>query len=201
MRLRPVPPTILAAALLCVCTVAPALAQRQPLTVEARGGVQVPLEAFRDPGRTWVDGAGSGASFGVDFAYAFSWYGAAYGGFSQHRYGCPASGCGRRTKLVGTGFDLGVRFILGTGPVVPWLRGGMISYRIEGTTPADGGAEEVTSSRAVGAEGGFGLAIHLNDRLTLTPGLRYTRMTPDFSGPGPLPVRSLVADVGLMLGF
>lgn len=200
MRLHPAA-LIPVVAALTILTPGPGAGQLRPFTFEVRGGLEVPLEELREADRSWAGNVGGGSSFSLDFAYSLSWYVAAYGGFGQHRFACPATGCGREADLVATGIDLGLRFLMGTGPVVPWLRGGVVSYRVEGTVPTASGPTEVVSSRAAGVEGGVGLAIRMTDRLTLTPGVRYVRMTPDFSGPGALPMRYLITDVGLVMGF
>lgn len=177
-------------------------AQIAPLTYEMRAGVAIPVQELADPDVGWAGEAGPGPSFGMDFAYAFAHYAAVYGGFSQHRFACPASGCGRDTELVATGFDAGIRFILGSGRVIPLLRVGPVSYRVEGTVPTEGGGTRSTvSHRSLGWEAGFGLTIRLTRRLVLVPGVRYLRSGADFGAVGDLPLRSVVADVGLMLGF
>lgn len=177
-------------------------AQIAPLTYELRAGAAVPVQSFADPGASWAGEAGGGASFGMDFAYTFASYAAAYAGFSQHRFGCTAAACGRESDLVATGFDLGGRFILGTGRVIPLIRAGMVTYRVEGRVPnGQEGASPAVSRRAYGVEAGLGLSIRLNRRFVLVPGLRYLRMRPRFRGAGALPIRSLIADVGMLIGF
>lgn len=180
----------------------PVEAQIAPLTYEFRAGGTIPVQGLSEPDEGWAGEVGAGVSFGMDFAYAFAHYAAVYGGFSQHRFACRASGCGRETDLVATGFDAGIRFILGTGRVIPLIRVGPVTYRVEGSAPAEGGGVRSTvSHRSVGWEAGLGLTVRLTRRLVLAPGVRYLRTDADFGALGDLPVRSVVADVGLMLGF
>lgn len=177
-------------------------AQVAPFTYELRFGGAVPVEGMAEAGEGWAGDVGSGVSFGMGFAYTVVSYAAVSVGFSQHRFGCRASACGRQTDLVATGLDLGTRFILGTGRVVPLVRTGVLSYRIEGSVPdGEGGVRGVDSHRNVGWEAGVALNVRLNPDLVLTPGVRYVRWTSDFGAVGELPVRSMVADVGLVLGF
>lgn len=175
--------------------------QPQPFSFEARGGIGVPVESFGDPEVGWTRDAGSGLSYGMGFSYSLNWYVGAYGGFGQHRFGCPAGACAFDTRLVSTGFDLGGRFVLGTGPVLPWIRVGFLSYRVEAAVPGADEAVRVSSSRAQGFEVGLGFSIPWTQRIRVSPGLRYSRMTPDFPRAGPLLMEYVLADVGLVLGF
>lgn len=177
-------------------------AQVAPIMFEARAGGGFPVENFSGPDAGWVGAAGRGVSFGMNFNYSFRWYAGVYLGFSQHRFRCPVDGCGRRTDLVSTGFDGGTRFVLGTGGVVPWIRTGLLSYRVEGAAPAtDGGSEAVTSERAYGVEAGLGLTIQLRPDVVIAPGIRYGRISPRFEDTGRLPMRYLILDAGLVFGF
>lgn len=180
----------------------PSEAQIAPLTFELRTGGSLPVGGMNDPAASWAGAVDEGYSFGMAFAYTFRWYMAAYGGFSQHRLACPAQGCGRETDLAATGFDAGIRWILGSGRVIPMARTGLVTYRMEGRVADEGGGTRpVTSKRAVGVEAGVGVSVGVTRRLVLSPGVRYLRMEPRFVGVGQLPVEMVVADVGVMLGF
>lgn len=200
---RSVPSVLLLTLILTILSDGSARAQIAPLTFEVRGGATMPVEGLSDPEVGWAGDVGPSASFGMDFAYAFEPYVAGYGGFSQHRFGCRAESCGADTDLVATGIDAGVRFILGSGQLIPLVRTGVVTYRIEGSAPAEAasGARSITSHRSVGVEGGLALSVRLSPSLMLVPGVRYLRMTSDFGAVGDLPIRSVVADVGLMIGF
>lgn len=180
----------------------PAAGQTAPFTYELRFGGTVPVEGMADAEEGWAGDVGTGVSFGMGFAYTVVSYAAVSVGFSQHRFGCRPSGCGRGTDLVATGLDLGTRFILGSGRVVPLVRAGVLSYRIEGRAPdGDGESRAVDSHRNVGMEAGVALSVRLSPDIVLTPGVRYLRWTSDFGAVGELPVRSVVADIGFVLGF
>ncbi len=196
-------PGALSALVLAALAIAPGRghAQVSPFQVEVRGGAAIPLGELRDPARGWSGDTGAGPGFGVSFSYNLAWYLAPYAGFSQHRFACPAESCGADTRLVATGFDVGIYFVADTGPVVPRIRAGLISYRVEGSVPGADGPVPVTSSRARGVEAGVGLAVRVAQRVTLAPGLRWNSMTPDFRGPGPLGMKYVTADLGLVLAF
>lgn len=195
--------TVLAAVLFLGVPFGPrAEAQIAPLTFELRTGGTLPVQELADPEKGWTGEVGPGATFGMSFAYSLSWYGAAYAGFSQHRFGCLAAACGRDTDLVATGFDLGGRFRLSSGWLRPVVRAGVVTYRVEGTAPGpEGDAVETTSKRTVGLEAGLGLAVRVAPGIFVSPGVRYLRMRPGFRELGDLHVRSLVADVGVVLSF
>jgi len=180
----------------------PVRAQISPLTYELRLGASVPVGPMSESDGSWAGTLGEDYSFGMDFAYAFRWFVAAYAGFSQHRFACPASGCGRSTDLTATGFDGGLRWILGSGRVIPVIRTGAVTYRMEGIAPdGSSGTRRVTSRRSVGAEGGVGLSVRLTRRVVVSPGVRYLWMDMRFPDLGTIPVQSVVADIGFMLAF
>ena len=177
-------------------------AQIAPLTYELRLGSSVPVGDLREAGVSWAGELGADYSFGMAFAYAVRWYAAAYVGFSQHRFSCRISGCGRNTDLTATGFDGGVRWIFGSGRIIPVIRTGAVTYRMEGHAPdGSGGSQPVTSRRGVGLEGGVGISVRLSRRIVISPGVRYLWMDLRFPEQGMLPVRSVVVDVGFVLGF
>jgi len=175
--------------------------QISAFTVEGRVGAGVPIRDFSDPTAPWTGPAGEDVSLGIGFSFAPRWWIAPYGGFSQHRFACGARGCGTETDLITSGFDAGLRFRLLPGTPAPWIRIGMISYRVEASVPVEGGAREIVSDRAQGLEAGVGLLFQLRPGLLLAPGVRFARLNPFFEGPGSLPMRYLVADIGLILGF
>lgn len=201
MAKRAVPVFLVVTASLA-CGLTPVGAQHATFTFEPRVGLGLPIRGFADAESGWEGEAGRGISFGASFGYAFRRRLVAYAGFSQHRFACPVEGCGRESRFVGTGFDLGGRIILReSGTAVPWLRLGWNTYRLEGDFREDGEAVSRVSDRASGWEGGLGLAIVLTNKVALSPGVRYSAMDPRFSGRSPLGMRYLIVDVGLLIGF
>ena len=194
--------TILGLAILPTLPGSGLAAQIAPLTYELRVGAAIPVQELANAESGWAGAAGPGVSFGMDFAYGLTHYAAIYGGFSQHRFGCPASGCGRETDLTATGFDAGLRLILGSGRVIPLLRVGPVSYRVAGSVPADGGGVRSTvSARSLGWEAGGALTVGLTPDLVVVPGVRYLRAPADFGEVGREPLRAIIADLGVMLAF
>ena len=195
-------PVLAGTALAVLLATGPGLeAQIAPLSVQVRVGGSVPLEELAESGAAWPGGAGEGLAFGLDFAYAPTWWIAPYVGFSQLRFSCGAGGCGRETDLISTGFDGGVRVALLPGRVAPWIRAGFLTYRLEGVAPGEDGVRRVVSDRSQGFEAGAGLAVRIRPNVVLAPGVRYAAMTPTFESLAPLGMRYLVVDVGLVVGF
>ena len=180
--------------------------QVSPLQIEVNVGVALPVQELS--GEEGFEGeATSGATFGVHFALTTRSYLTWYLGFSQHRFGCERGRCLTADDIVSTSWDMGARFNLVSGPVVPWLRVGVISHIAELDRPADspGGSTptvvRLESDRGWGLEGGAGLMITLGPRFALNTGVRYSRVTTGFGATGDLAMRFLAVDVGVVLGF
>lgn len=182
-----------------------ASAQVSPLQVEVNVGAAVSVQEFA--GREGFEGeAGDGSTFGVHFALTTRSYLTWYVGFSQHRFACDGATCGQVDDIVTTSWDVGARINLLSGPVVPWIRAGVVSHLAEldftgavteGSTPT----VRLESDRGWGFEGGAGVMITLAPRLAINPGVRYSRVTTGFDGIGNLGMRFLSVDLGLVLGF
>jgi len=181
-------------------------AQVSPLQIEVNVGAGVPVQEFA--GREGFEGeAGGGATFGVHFALTTRSYLTWYAGFSQHRFGCDETACGEVGDIVTTSWDVGARINLLSGPVVPWIRAGVVSHlaELDSTGVPGGGSIPVTvrleSERGWGFEGGAGVMITVAPRLAINPGVRYSRVTTGFDGIGELAMRFLSVDLGFVLGF
>ncbi|GMR11923.1 MAG: hypothetical protein BMS9Abin29_0109 [Gemmatimonadota bacterium] len=181
-------------------------AQVSPLQVEVNVGTGVSVQEFA--GREGFEGkAGDGATFGVHFALTTRSYLTWYVGFSQHRFGCEGATCGAVDDIVTTSWDIGARVNLLAGPVIPWIRAGVVSHvaELDSTGIPLGTSIPVTvrleSDRGWGFEGGAGLMITVAPRLAINPGVRYSRVTTGFDGVGDLAMRFLSVDVGFVLGF
>ena len=181
-------------------------AQVSPLQVEVNVGAGVSVQEFA--GVEGFEGeAGDGTTFGVHFALttrsSLTWY----VGFSQHRFGCDGTPCGSVDDIVTTSWDIGARVNLLSGPVIPWIRAGVVSHLAEldftgavteGSAPA---TVRLESDRGWGFEGGVGVMITIAPRLAINPGVRYSRVTTAFDGVGDLEMRFLSIDLGIVLGF
>ena len=181
-------------------------AQVSPFQVEVNLGTGVPVQEFAGP-NGFEGEVGDGATFGVHFALTTRSYLTWYVGFSQHRFGCDGTTCGVADEVVTTSWDIGARINLRSGPVVPWIRAGVVAHvaELESSARPAGGASPVfsrlTSDRGWGFEGGAGVMITVAPRLAINPGVRYSRVTPAFDGIGDLEMRFLSMDLGLVLGF
>ncbi|HEV2147571.1 MAG TPA: outer membrane beta-barrel protein [Longimicrobiaceae bacterium] len=177
--------TALAAALapLALLAATPASAQ---LALELRGGAGAGSYGATAAGFQLVpQPAGSAA-----LSYAFRPGLAAYAGYSLVRFGCDEGFCvGANPTFTSRGLDAGVRVRL---PAGLWVRGGAVMHTLEGT--GSRGSESADAAFGIGA--GAGIGIPLGSRLTLTPGVGYTRYTASTSS-GDEPVAIVTADVGL----
>jgi hypothetical protein len=191
-----------AAALLVLFVSAPARgldAQASPLVLEAHGGVALPLDHFAS-GTREGEGAGPGASFGVDFALPGGAHFAPYVGFAQHRFACEDAGCASGGRYVATGFHAGYRIVPLPGrAVLPWVRLGVITSRVE--TDALGGANVGTSKLGVGGEVGAGVHIGGASLVAVNPSVRLAALNTTLPGGALLRMRYLVADVAIVLSF
>ena len=181
-------------------------AQVSPFQVEVNVGTGVPVQEFA--GRDGFEGeAGDGATFGMHFALTTRSYLTWYVGFSQHRFGCDGTTCGAGDAIVTTSWDVGARINLLSGPVVPWVRAGVVSHLAEFDftgRPAGGSSPvpaHLESDRGWGFEGGAGVMITVAPRLAINPGVRFSSVTAAFDQIGDLEMRFLSIDLGLVLGF
>lgn len=192
----------LVASFLAACAVAAPVAvqgQASPLVLELHGGAAFPVSSFAN-GALLGEGVAPAASMGVDLAFSGSGWRTFYVGFSQHRFGCEDAGCGAGLNYVATGFDLGFRFnIRSTGSVVPWIRLGAVTTRVE--VPSFAGVQEGVSALGVGGEVGIGLYIGVSSPVALVPGIRATAVNTVLPGGSHLHMRYVVADLALALAF
>lgn len=174
-------------------------AQASPLVLEVHAGAAFPLASFASGARVG-EGAGPGASFGVDFALPGGARWVPYLGFAQHRFGCEAAGCGAGGRYVATGFHGGFRFVpLPERGVLPWARLGVMTTRVE--TGALGGPDAGVSKMGVGAEAGAGVHVGAVRALALNPSLRWVAANSELPGGSLLRLRYWVADLALVLSF
>jgi hypothetical protein len=198
---RPIPrirPFAIGALLLAALARA-AAAQGAGLVLEVHGGAAVPLSGFADG-----SGMGEGTTAGPSLSFAFMRPNrgrrAIYVGFSQHRFGCEDAGCVAEGRYVATGFDVGVRFaLLASGPVMPWIRLGGITTRVE--TDDLGGANAGVSDLGFGGEVGAGVYIGRSSSFAVNPGVRYALIDTRLPGGDTLSMRYLVAQLAIALAF
>jgi hypothetical protein len=176
-----------AAASVRVAPLAAQLADILPLSVEARGGIALPAEAFEG-----VDGGVAGEVSATWHALPFI---GIYGAYQRNRFAWDGSGTpGHATDTgVAAGVRLGIPALL--LPIDPWIRAGVVAHQLEG--------EGLDEEGGRGWEVGAGLGFPLARGVSLTPGVLWTRYR---HGSGAadgelLRVRHLRADVGLRLRF
>lgn len=188
-------------ALACALVAAPQAlrAQAAPLVVEVRFGGSAPVSKLSDGSRVG-EGAGAGASFGVDLAFSGSSRRTFYLGFDQHRFTCADAGCPEGGRYVATGFDAGFRLNMRTtGTVIPWLRAGAITTRVE--SPGVPGSPEGVSDLGFGGEVGLGVYVGAWRPVALNPGVRLVAVNTTLPGGSLLRLRYAVVDLGLALAF
>lgn len=191
-------PALLLATLLLALPAA-GRAQAAPLVVEIRGGASVPVGSFAD-GERVGEGVAGGPSLTVDFALARSSRRTLTVGFSQHRFGCGDAGCSADGRYVATGVNLGLRLnLVPTGDVIPWLRLGGRSVRVE--LPERAARPAGTSKLGFGGEVGAGVYIGAFQSFALNPGFRLAAVNTELPGGELLRMRYWVADLGFALAF
>jgi len=157
------------------------LAAQLPLSLEGRGGVAVPAETF------------AGADGGVAVEVSATWHAlplvGIYGAYQGNRFGRE----GTEDHATDRGFAAGVRVAVPTPliPIDPWIRAGLVTHRLR--------AEGLAHESEPGVEVGAGLAFPLARRITLTPGVLWTRYRHGATADQRVRVRHLRADVGLRM--
>jgi hypothetical protein len=176
---HPVPGFALALACAAALLGAGPLPAQLPFSLEARGGVALPAEAF--------EGAEGGKAGEVSATWHALPFVGIYGAYQTNRFAWGDPG-GHATD---EGFAAGVRITLPPllVPIDPWIRGGVVVHRLKTETRA--------FESGVGYEVGAGLGFPLTRGITLTPGVLWTR----YRDGDLLRVHHLRADVGLRMRF
>lgn len=157
---------------------APADASAQ-FSIEGRVGSSIPTgELTNEPGLNQT----AGFSFAVDGMLSLSDLTTAYAGVSRQAFNC--DNC--PTSVSTTGFNGGLKFILGSGVALPWVRGGIMLHQasIEG---ADG-------DWGVGVDTGAGIDWMVTPRLGVVPALRVNSYSS-----GDVSLTYVTIDLGLHL--
>jgi hypothetical protein len=177
--------TVLSAAAVLLGLIAAAPASSQ-LALELRGGAGAGSYGATGAGFQLLPHPAGSASL----SYAFGPRLAAYAGYGFVRFGCEEGLCvGAEPVFTSQGVDVGLRVRL---PAGLWVRGGAVMHTLEGS----GARGSESSDAAFGIGAGAGIGVPLGDRLTLTPGIGYTRYTASVAG-GDETVAIVTGDVGL----
>lgn len=162
-----------------------------PLALEARGGIALPREAFTDD-----TGADGGYSTELSVTWGVLPFVGVYGAWQRAEFDREGS---ESSVITDQGWAAGVRVSVPTPfiPIDPWIRGGVALHEIEAGGLEDGG------DRGVGVEVAGGLRFSVGNRLSLTPGVTWTRYGFDDEtvADGKVNVSYLRVEVGLRLGL
>lgn len=167
---------------------------RIPLAVEVRGGAGFPTGDFGDMVKT---GYGFGVNGQFNVTPVIGVY-AGYNRFEFDREGTVADVAD--AKAIDSGLNAGVQAtfapMMGFAGAAPFLRGGAVYHRVNFAT--DGGDSK--TDYGLGFEVGGGLDVPLGPTVSLTPGVRYIRYTPEFGGTKlDRDINYVAADVGLKI--
>jgi len=190
---------ITSASVLSVLLLASPASAQTRWTAELRIGGNTTIDEFAA-----VDlktGIGSEIGFGVRVAPDLFVYGA--WDWQQHRSKSPLSGAAA-ADVEDTGYAFGLRYVAPVSSrAKPWVRAGGLFNHVE-IEDQDAGDLLADSDHTWGFEAGGGLDVALNDRWSLTPGVRYRRFEPKvrFSGgESSATLTYFVFDVGIALKF
>lgn len=167
-------------------------------TVEVRGGANMPVDEF-----TGVDlKTGAGLEMGLGVRVAPDLF--VYGAWDWQNRAAKTPLFGTTADVEDTGYAFGLRYVAPLpGRAKPWVRAGGLFNHVE-IENEDAGDLVADSEHTFGVEVGGGLDVTLNDRWSLTPGVRYRRFEPQvrFGGRESSSTLSYVTlDVGIALKF
>jgi opacity protein-like surface antigen len=160
------------------------------ITLELRVGAAMGAYEATSAGFQAVPGPSIGATLG----YAFNPRIEAFAGIAREQFGCEEGFCeGIEPTFIRSGAEAGLRFAL---PARLWVRGAVALQSLSSSSIAHGGDD--SSGGSVGIRLGTGIGFPVSPRLTLTPGLEYSRFNTDLDG-GDDGVGVLTAGLGLRI--
>lgn len=178
--------------LLALATLAWAPRAHAQVTLELRGGAAMGAYEATSAGFQSVPGPSIGATLG----YAFNPRMEAFAGYARDQFGCGEGFCaGVEPTFTRSGAEAGLRFSL---PAHLWVRGAVAVQSLSASSSAPGGDD--SSGGSPGIRLGAGLGFPVARRLTLTPGLEYSRFNTDLDGDDN-GVGVLTAGLGLRIGL
>jgi hypothetical protein len=144
------------------------------LSLEVRGGASAGSYAATQAGFQGI----AGPSFGATAGYGLTPRLELFAGYSRDQFGCTDGFCSSvEPTFTRAGAEAGVRVQL---PLRLWARGGVGLQSLG----VEGGTMDRTSGTSVGVRLGAGAGIPLGPRLSVTPGVEYSRFTTDLDGGG-----------------
>ena len=160
------------------------------LTLELRGGAAMGSYEATSAGFQTVPGPSLGATLG----YAITPRIEAFAGFGREQFGCEEGFCaGVEPTFIRSGAEAGLRYAL---PARLWVRGAVAYQSLSASSIAHGGDD--SSGGSPGIRVGAGIGFPVSPRLTLTPGLEYSRFNTDLDG-GDDGVGVVTAGLGLRI--
>jgi len=190
--------TLTSACVLSFLFVASPLFAQPRWMAEVRGGVNVAVDEFAA-----VDlKTGAGLEMGLGVRVAPDLF--VYGAWDWQNRAAKTQLLGTTADVEDTGYAFGLRYVAPlSGRAKPWVRAGGLFNHVE-IEDEDAGDLVADSKHTFGFELGGGLDVALNDRWSLTPGVRYRRFEPKvrFGGAESSSTLSYVTvDVGVSLKF
>jgi hypothetical protein len=199
------------AALAALVLPAAVAAQMKPMGLEVRGGLNWAVSDLKNG--LGEDGQIGGAPVAaaeqhgwtgsVDLYWTFAQRGAAYIGWNATGFDCKDELCGTDGRLYSAGPELGFKFsAAGDRSFSPWIRAGLLAHKMKFK---EGASLEENSVRTPGFEVGVGSDIHIGERFSIVPGLRFYRYNAgwDLGTPGAKRIKKNVGwfqtDLGLQL--
>lgn len=148
-----------------------AQAPTTPLSIEIRGGAALPMgDLSEDNGDATAE---TGYTFGLNANFQATPVIGIYAGWSRSSYGIEDV---EDVSIRDQGFSGGIKAsFAGSMPVTPFLKGGVLFHELS-ISGDDGETEaEISSDNALGFEIGGGVAIPLGQRVSVTPGITYSK--------------------------
>jgi opacity protein-like surface antigen len=143
----------------------------------------------------------NGFGFEANLQYQFHQNLSAYAGWDWARFSALNSIAGPEMDLEQTGYVLGVRYqrsFTETSPTSWWVRFGGIYEHLE-LEDSDGNQID-DSGHGFGLETGAGISVPMAERWSLTPGVRYRKLSRDLQVDGmevPVKMESLAFELGV----
>ncbi len=136
--------------------------------LEVKGGLNRPLGDYREAG------ARGDASFGGDIFFELAPSMELYAGWARDQFSCEGCETGEGTDL--QGFEAGLQYTAMPGATLrPWIRAGGVYQEAE----TEFGTLVATSDREFGFQVAGGVRFPLGDVVSVSPGLRYQRLSLD----------------------
>ena len=136
-----------------------------PFSVEARAGLSVPLSPASDNAKT-------GWTAGANVTYHALPLVGVYAGYTLDEWKAKDADGKFQSQAISVGARIGIPTPM--IPIDPWIKVGAVNDRIKITDNSSGAS--LTGDRKWGFEAGAGLGFTLGPKLSVTPGVTYTKV-------------------------